>query len=146
MALCDDPNKITVIQSDTVTEIMQQSGIGQKQSRQEIVWSEPQPIKNDLLPVESITPDMLPQSLSGWLVDITERMDDGALDFAAVGSIVTCSALIGRKVGAHPKQHDSWLVIPNLWGCMVGRPSTKKSPVFNQIEKPVRKLEAQARE
>ena len=110
-----------------------------------IQWSEPIPIKEELPSVEPITPDMLPRSFSGWLEDITERMDNGHLEYAAVCAVTIASALIGRKVGIHPKQYDNWLVIPNLWGCMVGRPSTKKSPIFSEVEKPVRRLEAEAR-
>ena len=139
MSSTDKPAILQVSNAD-LDNLEEQAGL------KSIQWSEPKPLNNVMLPVKPITEDMLPRSLSGWLVDITERMDNGHLEYAAVCAVTIASALIGRKVGIHPKQHDSWLVIPNLWGCMVGRPSSKKSPIFSEVEKPVRKLEAKARQ
>ena len=53
-------------------------------------------------------------------------------------------SLIGRKVGIFPKAHDDWLVIPNLWGAVVGRPSLLKSPAIAEIMKPLGELASQA--
>ncbi len=37
-------------------------------------------------------------------------------------------------------------MVPNLWGCVVGRPSLKKSPAIQQAEKRIRAIEARERE
>src|SRR5262249_54375454 len=39
-----------------------------------------------------------------------------------------------------------WYEVPNLWGCIVGRPGVLKSPAMEQALKPLQRLEAQARE
>ena len=107
-------------------------------------WSDPQPIPNDLLPVESFDLEMLPASIRLWVADIAERMQC-PLDFVAVGSMVALAAVIGRKAGIRPKRKDDWLVIPNLWGMVVGRPATMKSPAFSEVLKPINRLVATAK-
>jgi hypothetical protein len=67
-------------------------------------------------------------------------------DFAAVGTVVVAGSLIGRQVGIHPKRQDDWLVVPNLWGAVVGRPSLMKSPALAEIMKPLSRLVAEAYE
>src|SRR5262249_27994043 len=44
-----------------------------------------------------------------------------------------------------PKRHDDWLVIPNLWGGIVGRPGMLKSPAIAEALRPLELLEAEAR-
>ena len=43
-----------------------------------------------------------------------------------------------------PKRNDSWSVVPNLWGGIVGRPSTLKSPSLKEVLKPMKALEEEA--
>ena len=59
---------------------------------------------------------------------------------------MTAGAVIGRQCGIFPKQHDDWLVIPNLWGAIVGRPGLMKSPALTQALKPLERLAVQAME
>jgi hypothetical protein len=59
---------------------------------------------------------------------------------------VVAGSLIGRKVGMHPKRRDDWLVVPNLWGAVVGRPSLMKSPALAEVMKPLARLIAEAYE
>jgi putative DNA primase/helicase len=67
-------------------------------------------------------------------------------DFAATGAVVVAGSLIGRKVGILPKRRDDWLVVPNLWGAVVGRPSLLKSPALAEVMKPLARLIAEAYE
>ncbi|MHC5544446.1 DUF3987 domain-containing protein, partial [Singulisphaera rosea] len=69
-----------------------------------------------------------------------------SLDFVAVASMVAAATVIGRKVAIRPKRHDDWTVVPNLWGMIVGRPGLLKTPALNEAMKPLRRLEAMARE
>jgi putative DNA primase/helicase len=49
-----------------------------------------------------------------------------------VPALVTVGSLIGRSFGLRPRHHDSWIVLPNLWGMVVGRPGTLKSPALRE--------------
>ena len=61
-------------------------------------------------------------------------------DFIAAAAIVMISSIVGARCGIRPKSHDSWIVIPNLWGGVVGLPSTKKSPAIGAAMKPLGRL------
>lgn len=107
-------------------------------------WPQPQEIPVKLKPVPAFDYELLPESLRGWVSDIAERMQC-APDYPAVSVMVALSSLIGRKVGIRPKaKDDGFEVIPNLWGCLIGRPSELKSPAMAEALKPLRKLEAEA--
>ena len=118
----------------------------QRQIDNQNQWPEITPLNTDLLPVKPVTPDMLPNALSGWLQDIVERMDNAPFEYAAVSAIVATGSLIGRKLIIQPKQFDDWSIVPNLWGCCIGKPSTRKSPVMNAATKPLTRLEGEARQ
>lgn len=102
-------------------------------------WEEPISLPNGIPPVASFEPDMLPDSLCGWIMDVAERMQIPP-DFSAAAVIVVLGSLIGRKLGIHPKEKDDWVVIPNLWGAIIGRPSLMKSPAISEIMKPLNQL------
>jgi putative DNA primase/helicase len=106
-------------------------------------WPDPVPFMDDLRPVSPFTAEMLPEPIRPWLVDIAERMQV-PLDFLAASCVVALGSLIGRKIGLCPKAHDDWLVVPNLWGAVVGRPSLLKSPAIAEIMKPIDELSSQA--
>ena len=110
-------------------------------------WREFKPLSTtpqSLLPVEKFDVRLLPESVRDWVRDIAMRMDNAPIDYAAVIVMTVLGSLLGRKVGIHPKCNDDWLVIPNLWGVIVGEPSVKKTPILNEIIKPIRILEKEA--
>ena len=101
----------------------------------ETCWPDPDPLPSGLAPVAAFDGELLPESLRGFVADIAERMQCPP-DFPAVAVMVSLGALIGRRCGIHPKRKDDWLVVPNLWGAIVGRPSLMKSPAIQQAMKP----------
>jgi Protein of unknown function (DUF3987) len=105
---------------------------------------EPRPVRHELRPVLALRPEMIPDPLRGWLVDIAERVSC-PLEFPAVGALEALAIVIGRKVAIRPKRHDDWTVVPNLWGAVVGRPGVLKTPALTEATKPLRRLEAEAR-
>jgi len=109
-------------------------------------WPEPVPVEVKLPDVEPLDERMVPDSLRGWVVDTSRRMDNAPPDFAAAAAIVVAGALVGRKIGIRPKRRDDWSVVPNVWGGLVGLPASMKTPTLNQILKPVQRLAAEARE
>jgi putative DNA primase/helicase len=107
-------------------------------------WPEPAPLPNDLPPVMPFDPELLPQALRGWVADIAHRMQCPP-DFSAVGAMVAISSLIGARAVVAPKEKDDWLVVPNLWGLIVGRPGVMKSPALAEVLKPLNRLESDER-
>ena len=109
-------------------------------------WPE-KPVALDIqLPaVEELRESMIPSPLSKWVFDVAERMDNAAPDFVAAAAVVQAGALLGRKVGIRPKRHDDWVVIPNLWGGLVGMPASMKTPALEAALKPIKRLAAKAK-
>jgi len=108
-------------------------------------WPEPNPISTELLPVEELKEAIIPEPFRPWIADISHRMQC-PMDFVAAAAVVLTSSIIGAGCGIRPKRRDDWLVIPNLWGGAVGRPSMLKSPALAEALKPLARLEAQAKE
>ena len=95
---------------------------------------------DDREPVEKFNPDLLPESIRGFVIDTADRMQC-PIDFLAVTAMVAAGSLVGRKALMKPKQLDNWTVAPNLWGACIGRPSAMKSPAINAALKPVHDIE-----
>ncbi|MBP6952469.1 MAG: DUF3987 domain-containing protein [Alphaproteobacteria bacterium] len=109
-------------------------------------WPEPTPLKNikkDLSPVIPLPADLIPEPYQPWLTDIAERMQC-PLDYVAVAALIASASLIGAGCRVRPKKNDSWSIVPNLWGGIVGRPSTLKSPSLKEVLKPMKVLEEEA--
>lgn len=103
-------------------------------------WSEPKPIKASLYSVPPFDSEiLLPEVLRNWVVDEANRMPCPP-EFIAAAVIVSLGAVIGARCAVKPKSNDSWLIVPNLWGGIVGLPSTKKSPAINAALKPLNRL------
>ena len=67
-------------------------------------------------------------------------------DFVAADALVALGAIIGARCAIKPKSLDSWLIVPNLWGGIVGLPSAKKSPAIGAALKPLDRMIARAME
>lgn len=115
-----------------------------KHVTQEMDWGEPLPLRNDLLPVFSLDPSNYPEPYRDWIMDVSNRMQCPP-DYIAVAAIVATAAVIGAGCGVKPKQQDDWLVIPNLWGGLVGHPGKLKSPAVAEALRPLGVLEAESK-
>ena len=91
-------------------------------------WPEPEMPRNPLLPVPAFTRDMLPPVLADRVFDVATNMQCPP-DFVAVPLVIDLGLVVGRKVRVRPNR-GSWFVVPNLWGYVVSRPGTKKSPAI----------------
>lgn len=121
------------------------SCIAKAQAPDVAAWTEPRPLPPELYPVPAFDLELLPDSLRPWVADVCERVQCPP-DFVAVPVVVALGSLIGRKVRIRPKALDNWTVVPNVWGCVIGRPGTMKSPAVAEALHPLRRLEAQARD
>lgn len=120
--------------------------VEQTLNRSAPAWPEPKPIQAALHPVPAFDPEtLLPEALRGWVMDEADRMPCPP-DFVAAGALVALGAIIGARCAIKPKARDSWLIVPNLWGGIVGLPSAKKSPAIGAALKPLDRLIARAME
>lgn len=100
---------------------------------------------DELPPVLPVPFNALPAALKPWADDVSQRIGC-APDYLVAGVVVGLSSLLGRKVLMRPKQKDNWLVTPNLYGAIIGRPSTKKTPAEQAALSYIEKLDRQLRE
>ena len=115
------------------------------QETQSESWSEPLPLPEGLPPVKALDPAMIPTPFRSWIMDIADRMQIPP-DFSAAAAIVAAGSVIGRGCGIYPKRRDDWIIVPNLWGGVVGRPSLMKSPAVSEAQRPLIRLEIEARD
>lgn len=94
-------------------------------------------------PVLPLLAEMLPESIRDYIFDVAERQQS-LPDFVAVTAIIGLSGLLGRKASICPKQFDSWCVVPNQWGAIIGRPSAMKSPSMKEALRPLWQFEKQS--
>jgi hypothetical protein len=98
------------------------------------------------LPVEKFDFTLLPSSLHKWGKDIQHRLQCPA-DYVGVAVMISLAAAVGNKVMIQPKANDhSWKVVPNLWGLLIGSPSSMKSPAMDSSLKHISKMEGVLRQ
>jgi putative DNA primase/helicase len=108
-------------------------------------WPTPEDLGAELPPVPEFDLDLLPISLRSMVEDVAERMQVPP-DFPAVTAIAALAGVCGRRALIQPKEKDSsWIVVPNLWGGLVGPPAMMKSPTIGCITAPAHAIEAEWR-
>ena len=108
-------------------------------------WGSPTAVPSVFKLLPKIGKDMVPPSIRPWITDNCERIGC-CLEFGMFSYFTLAATLIGRKVAVHPKALDKWLVIPNLWGALVGYPSTKKSPAMDIATEMLQRLDVKSKE
>ena len=110
------------------------------------IWPAPTEIKTDL----PLAPDfdaktLLPPTLADFVLDEADRMPCSP-DYIAAALVVCLGSVIGARCGIKPKRRDDWIVTPNLFGGIVGDPSSKKSPTLGTVTRFLDRLEAKEAE
>src|SRR5262249_10521275 len=119
------------------------TGVTEKAPAPPAFEEEPKPISPRLHPVPTIELGMIPNVFRAWLQDIAAR-GCFPLEYVAAPLLVELGGLIGRKLGIRPKRQDDWIVVPNLWGAIVGPPGFLKTPAVEAVLRPVKRLVADA--
>ncbi len=110
--------------------------ISYEQALQQNGWGQLQPIATALLPVEPFKIFLLPTPLINYVYDVAD-IQQSSIDFVAVSALCGLSAVIGNGVRVSPKQHANWKIVPNLWGAIVGEPSTMKTDTMDAALEPL---------
>ncbi len=109
-------------------------------------WAEPKEIKSDLpLAPAFDAKAMLPEALADFVLDEADRMPCSP-DYIAAALIVSAGSVVGASCAIKPKRRDDWIVTPNLFGGIVGDPSSKKSPALGTVTRFLDRLEAKEAE
>lgn len=105
-------------------------------------WPAPIEIVSGLPPAPEFDASiLLPKTLADFVLDEADRMPCSP-DYIAVALIVCLGSVIGASCALKPKRRDDWIVVPNVWGGIVGDPSSKKSPALSAVIRFVDRLEA----
>jgi len=106
--------------------------------------TKPRPLPNSLPPVNDFSPEMLPDALRGYVMDVAQRLQCPP-EYCAVSAMTLLAGLMGHKVRLRPKQHDDWEIVAVLWSALVGDPSAMKTPAIKAMRFPIDAIEAEAR-
>jgi len=107
-------------------------------------WPDPLEIKEELPPAPRFDSEaLLPPVLGDFVQDIAHGMPCPP-DFVAATLLVSLGAVIGARCAIKPKQNSNWIVTSNLYGGVIGDPSTKKSPAIGEVMRQLDKLESNA--
>lgn len=104
----------------------------------------PLPLPDPLPSVPTFDPALLPVSIRAWCEDAADALQV-PLDFTAIPAVVALAGTIGRRVGISMKRHAQWIERPMLWGCVVGRPSSGKSPALSPARRMLERLAGEER-
>lgn len=108
----------------------------------ELNWPAPAEIKTELPPAPDLDAyALLPKALAEFVLDEADRMPCPK-DYIAAALIVALGSVIGARCAMKPKRRDDWLIVPNLYGKMVGLPSAKKTPAASAVLRFLDRLEA----
>jgi Protein of unknown function (DUF3987) len=105
-------------------------------------WPDIEDLGSELPPVPAFDPELLPNALRPWCIDVAELMQV-PLDFPAVAAVAALGAAVMRRAKIQPKSLDtSWTEYPNLWGAIVADPGLMKSPVIDAATATLRGVES----
>ena len=111
-----------------------------------VAWPQPTEIKAELPTAPAFdAASLLPNPLRDFVLDEADRMPCSP-DYVAVALVVALGAVIGARVALKPKRRDDWIVTPNLFGGVVGDPSSKKTPAISTALRFLDRLEAKEAE
>jgi hypothetical protein len=106
-------------------------------------WPKHEPLPDGIPAVMPFEYKLLPEKLRPYVENCAHSLQ-APPDFVAAAMIVGLASLIGRKITIRPKQNETWTVKPNLWGAIIGLPSSKKTPAQNKATQPIYDLDTEA--
>lgn len=89
----------------------------------------PESLPDPLPAVPAFNAALLPDAVRAWCVDAADGLQI-PLDFTAIPAVIALAGALGRQVAVKMKVNAGWYELPILWGCVIGRPSSGKSPAL----------------
>lgn len=94
-------------------------------------WPKPRPLTLHRS-VDPLREALIPAPLRTWILDIS-RMLQVPAEFALVPALSSLGSLLGHRCCLSTRAADEeHVVAPNLWGVIIGEPSSRKSPSISK--------------
>ncbi|MCC6954029.1 MAG: DUF3987 domain-containing protein, partial [Deltaproteobacteria bacterium] len=104
-------------------------------------WEVPVPLPDRLRSVPNLSPEALPEPIRSYATDIARR-SGVPLEFAAIPLLTVLSSAAGARFEIQPKARDTdFVVVPNLWGVIIGSPGARKTPAVRPALSLLKELE-----
>jgi len=100
-------------------------------------------IRRNQMPAPKFPTEVLGPNAADW-VTRTAQTKNAPVDYVALSLIVTTAGVLGPKRRIEP--WEGWSEPSILWGCLVGPPSTNKSPSTDSLRDGVRAIECELNE
>lgn len=136
--------EVTSLAQQARRDLVEQWGIGGSGSTPGGTFKKITPLPEPLPQAPDLSPDLLPASVRSWCVDAADALQV-PLDFTAVPAMVALAGALGRSIGIAMKRNATWIERPMLWGCVIGRPSSGKSPALYPARRMLDRLAAEER-
>lgn len=104
----------------------------------------PERLPDPLPAVPVLDAALLPESVREWCKDTADGLNV-PLDFTGIPAMVALAGAIGRGIAVALKEHGRWYERPVLWGCVIGRPSSGKSPALSPARGMLERLAGEER-
>lgn len=104
----------------------------------------PEPLPDPLPAVPVLDAALLPESVREWCKDTADGLNV-PLDFTGIPAMVALAGAIGRGIAVALKERGRWYERPVLWGCVIGRPSSGKSPALSPARGMLERLAGEER-
>jgi hypothetical protein len=98
-----------------------------------------QPFDNDLLPVDTIPYEALPEQMANFIKEQSE-IRGCPPDFILISILSRMGVLFAGKLAIALTRRTTWHAIPNFFWLMIGSPSSGKSNALSATEKPIKML------
>lgn len=120
------------------------SNDSQNKNEREISFQEYKPFSDDLLPVESIPYDALPEKMTAYITEHSE-IRGCPPDYILVSLLARLGCVLAGKIKIALTKNTTWCAIPNFYWMMIGNSSSGKSNAFGLTSKLIQVLDTKAR-
>jgi hypothetical protein len=86
-----------------------------------------------------LIPGMLPKVVDDFVQDRAYIMDADP-SFGGLACVTLAAGMLDSRIKIQVKEHDTWTESARLWSCLIGEPSSGKSPMQVVVTRPIDSL------